>query len=303
MSFSRAVLTAACLLPAVVVSLASPDAEACSFETGFQGAFPPSGSTLAANDSIILALLWTHVSELGLSVQVDGEDVPFETSTRFPEKLVFLSNDFIEIAFPGGTPPVGSTITVRGESGTEFGNPLELTYVVGPADDTPLIDAGGEPEMSLSLISPEEGDTCGIPERYSASATIPQELNDADGERTRFLQMTFYRAEGGPTSVVGRGVAGPGDRGSRISANFPGGEDPSTLCAQVSVDDAFGNSEILLEDCDLCGSFPEVCEQDEDQSCSVGGRGSFPWTLALLAFAGVVRRRRNVDATRTDEDE
>lgn len=274
--------------------LASPEAQACSIIEGVQSVHPPTGSTLAENDRITLSLLLLSASSLDLSVQVDGEDVPFEVLPRFSGVSLLPTRSYAEIVLAEGAAPEGSTITVQGDA-DGFGNAVSLSYVVGPADEAPLIDEGIDPSLSVSFIPAEDGDTCGIPDRYSSAVEFADVSEAEDGERTRFLELVYYRADQGPDAVVARSVNVPRGTDARVSATIASGEDLSTLCAQVSVHDARGESEVVLEDCDLCSSNPDACAGADSQGagCTIGGDRSAGWALGLLALFGLRRRYSN----------
>ena len=267
------------------------EARACSIAEGLQSVHPPPGSTLAENDRIVLALLLAGVDDLGLSVQVDGADVEFETQTRFSEVSIFPGETFVEIVLADGSAPEGSTVTVQGESPDGFGLSLDLSYVVGPADDSPLVESALDPMLSLRYVAAEEGDTCGLPNRYSSNVDFGDAFELEEGQRTRFFELIYYRADQGPDAVVARGASAPRDFGSSASTSIAGGEDLSTLCAQVSVQDALGQSEVVLEDCDLCASHPEACAAGDEQGCSVVGDRSLSWAMLFVLLGGLGRRR------------
>lgn len=286
----RLLFAASCLLATASVALASTEARACSIAGGVRSVHPASDTTLPENDRIVLSLLLASTGDLGLTVQVDGQDVAFETQTRFSEVSVFPVTTFVEIVLADGSAPEGSTVTVQSEGSDVLDGSVDLSYVVGPADDSPLVGPSIEPMLSLRFVPAEEGDTCGVPDRYASNVEFGSAFDLADGQRTRFFELLYYRADD-PDAVVARGASAPGEFGSSVSTSIPGGEDVSTLCAQVSVQDARGESEVVLEDCDLCTSYPDACADADGQGCAVGGDRSVSWALGLLLLGGLARRR------------
>lgn len=311
----RTLVRTASLLALAATASWADTAEACDWAPGIVTTYPSAGTTLAANDRVVVSVLESAVEDDDFRVQVDGVDVPFQVSKRFDGRSVFLSTDFFEITPDSASLTEGSSLTVDvvGEDGEP--DPLAV-YNLGAVDDTPLLPAEPAASLEVEFSAADEGDSCGVPDQYRAFVTLDEALSFSDGERSRFLVLTVHPANGGPDAAVGRSVRVADEPLSEISASAPGDLDPATLCVRATVSDAEGDEQLLLEDCDLCESFPELCgvggaetgdietgggetdggsggAAEGGDGCNIGTAGPMSWPLVLLGMlAGGVRRRR-----------
>ena len=309
MTFARRTLVLASVLVGASVSVVSTPAQACDYIPGIFGTAPRAGETLAANDSVVLSFVGAGVSQYTWQVQVDGVDVDY-TFTPVTDGLnVFLDTEYVALSL-AAPPPEGSTLSISGTEGEALDD-FSASYTVGPADTTALVDT--MPDVSLSLaFEAVSGDSCNLPDHYVAGASFERPGPLEDGQRSRFFTFTAYPADGSPADALGRSFRLADDEPpADLHADFAAdGVDLSSLCMQVAVTDMLGASQVLHEDCDLCGSFPELCEDEpgdtdgETDGSSAGGEGSAsgcsvgggtPLGAAGLLLLGLVgfRRRRS----------
>jgi len=256
----RSIVLAASMLVAGGAFLVSDVAEACDWQPGIAGVYPHSEQTLAANDAIVFSVIDADVGEYTLNVEVDGTPVEAEIQPLFTEQTVFLDAAFHRLVLSDALTE-GSMVTVTAESELFVG--VEASYAVGPADASELaVDPGGV-ELAVEFV-PDDNDSCSLPAHYNATATLGAALMQGEGERSRFLQLSFHATGGDPIDTVGRAIRPlsdlTGDASIAVYGGFPGGEDPAALCARVSLLDALGGEELLFEDCALCDSSPAACD-------------------------------------------
>ena len=315
MSLRRSMFALGLLLPGTMATLWGTDAQACDWAPGVQSVHPSSASTLASNDAIVVAMLDASLEPENVQVLIDGAAVETESPLLFDGQSVFLPIDHHVLTLPEGALAEGSSVVVN-RLDEDDGSASELaTYTVGAADESPLLGDEIGAAIEVSFMPADEGDSCGVPDNYSAHLVLDAPVGFEDGARSRFIELVFYPADQGPEAAIGRTVRSADDGSVEFYASAPGDADPSTLCARASVTDVSGEAQLLVEDCTLCDSFPELCEDgggetdgeaesDSDSAggaeggsgggCNVGGApGGFALVLLGMLGAGVRRRRRS----------
>lgn len=254
----RPLLLTSFLLAAAAVALPGSNAEACDYQAGINGSHPDAEAVVAANDAIVLAVLETNFVAFDVEVQLEGASVQSEGLMLVEGRTTFLDSDFVQLDLSPAVLTEGDALTVSVSSQGLSG--LEASYTVGPADESPLLPASLGATLDLEFVPFDESDSCGVPDRYRAAVSLDAAIEHTAGQRTRFVQLAFYPADGNPADAVGRSARAVREPISEIFGSFPADEDLATLCAEVSVFDTSGEQEVLLEDCDLCDSFPDLCE-------------------------------------------
>ncbi|MEM6296725.1 MAG: MYXO-CTERM sorting domain-containing protein [Myxococcota bacterium] len=254
---SRSLLALSLLVPASVAGLWSADAQACDWIPGIVSQHPADGATLASNDNIVLGVLEADLSQTELQVLVDDQEVEVESAMLFDGESTFLSTDHFLLTL-AESPSEGATVVISADADEGELVPL-ASYVVGPADGSPVLSAEIAASLSVAFQPFDESDSCAEPARYRATLELDAALDFDDGARSRFLEVAFYPAEQGPEAAVGRTIR-DAQGVNVVTASVPADADPSTLCVRGSVVDALGEEAVLLEDCALCDSFPELCD-------------------------------------------
>lgn len=280
------------LLPVVglvVVGLTSGRAAACVFVSGVVAAHP-SGPVLPANDSIVLQLISVDGSQFAVDATVDGESVTVGDTTILEGSSWWGTDSLVRIDFPDGLLVPGASVELSVAVPLASHSSLDVAYTVGSADNSDLVGRWGDVSFSMEL-QPMSNDSCSTPEFHVLEATpTDTAVSSLQAERSRFVELVVY-AEGEPGEALVTSVSNA-ERAPAV-ASFATEAEAADLCARLSVSDAAGARETVLDTCDLCESFPELCVSSDDGcACSADGRGS-PWRAAgmLLGFVGLVVAR------------
>jgi len=288
----RHLLSVAAIL---VVGLASGRAEACELVVGVPWAYP-SGSVLAANDSIVLPLQLAEASELLLDATVDGEPVAVETTTILDGSSWWGTSSLVRVDFVDGLLVQGATIELSVSVPRASNGSLDVAYTVGSADNSELLQRWEEVSLSMEF-QPQPSESCGVENLYRLEAAPTDEVVAShQGERSRFVELVVYLQDE-PGETVATSVSSA-ERTATITS-FVQGPEVAELCVRVSVTDASGVRETVLDACDLCERFPELCDPvDDGCACSADRRGG-PWRAVgmLLGVVGLVAARTRRGST------
>ena len=277
---------AAVALAGLAWSAALP-AGACIEDLHVHLASPAIEGTLAENDDVVLAVYLGDASDVDVMVEVDGEEVDVSLELVSAYTGVGNGRRFYALRFPPDDAPTeGETISLEVGHGGLFQRGFTQTFVVGPPDASPLL---ADVDHTLHLEFVRDGaDSCTYDDQFASYVSFDTLPNQTEGERTRFVELLFFRESEGPGAPVAQALGTPGGYDSTVYASVPATEELSSLCARVAVTDAQGEYAVIHEDCDLCSSFPEACRRG---GCSIGGERSLSWALVLLPLAGLGRGR------------
>ncbi len=280
------------LLPAaglVAVGLTSGRAEACVYFVGVVAAHP-SGPILPANDSIVLQLNLVDRSQIAVDATVDGESVTVEETTILEGSAWWGADSLVRVDFPDGLLVPGASVELSVAVSSSSDPSFDVAYTVGSADNSELL--GRWRDVSLSMeVQPISTESCGAPDLYILEAApTDATASPLPAARSRFVELVVY-----PALEPGEAVVTSVSSAERVwaIASFETEVEAADLCARLSVSDASGARETVLDTCDLCERFPELCVSSDDGcACSVDGRGS-PWRAAgmLLGLVGLIAAR------------
>lgn len=273
----------------VVVGLTTGRAEACVYFVGVVAAYP-SGPVLPANDSIVLQLNLVDRSQIAVDATVDGESVTVGDTIILEGSSWWGTDSLVRVDFPDGLLVPGASVALSVAVSSASNPTFDVAYTVGSADNSDLVGRWGDVSLSMEL-QPISNESCSAPELYVLDATPTDTTSSSlQAERSRFVELVVY-PEGEPGEAVVRSVS-TAER-TPVVASFAKGTEAEDLCARLSVSDASGTRETVLDVCDLCERFPGLCVSSDDGcACSADGRGS-PWRAAsmLLGFVGLLAAR------------